>query len=48
MLEFIIVLLEFDLPCCGIEANFVGFTPISKIAVIGLDDYWYKCSSKEM
>ncbi len=48
MVKFVVVLLEFDLPYCCARANFVGFTLVSEVVVVGLNDDGYRCSSKEM
>ncbi len=48
MVELVVILLELDLPSCCVGANFMGFAPIGKIAVIGLDNNGYRSSSEEM
>jgi hypothetical protein len=46
VVQFIIVLLEFDLPCGNAESNFMGLTPISKIAMVSPDNNRYGGSSE--
>jgi len=46
VVKFVIVLLEFNLPGGGTGSNFMGFTPVSKIAMVSPDDNRYRGSSK--
>ena len=39
MVELVVVLLEFYLPSGCTGANFVGFAPISEVAMVCPDDY---------
>jgi len=48
MVKLVVILLELYLPSGHMGANFMGFTPIGKIAVICPDDYGHRGSSKEM
>jgi len=48
MVELVVILLELDLPSCCVGANFMGFAPIGKIAVISPDNDGYGSSFKEM
>jgi len=48
MVKLVVILLELYLPSGCAGADFMGFTPIGKISVIGPDDDGYGSSSKEM
>jgi len=48
MIEFIVVLLELDLPGCCMWAYFMGFTPIGEVTVVSPNNYRDGCSSKKM
>ena len=39
MVELVVILLELDLPSCCVGANFMGFAPISEVAMVCPDDY---------
>jgi hypothetical protein len=47
-MKFIVVLLEFNLPSGGVGTNFVGFTLICQVVVIGPDDDRYGGSSEQV
>ncbi len=46
MLKFIVVLLEFDLLCGCMRANFMRLIPIGKIVVVSPNNYRYRCFSE--
>ncbi len=48
MIEFVVVLLEFYLPGHCVWTNFMGFTPIGEVTVVGPNDDGDGGSSKQV
>ncbi len=47
-MEFIVILLKFNLPCCHMRANFVGLAPIGEVLVVCPNNDRYGGSSEEV
>jgi hypothetical protein len=47
-MKFVVVLLEFYLPGCYTRANFIGFTPVSEVAVVSPNNDGYRGISKKI